>query len=126
MITLQPHAWVNEVARFCANEKNYETDFWGYSMREAAANARGLQGPTDWVISPNYPSNPRHLTRIFLTKRFLTDAAPVAPSTAYLLLSSMRTNTHPPNECDSVDYVTRRQLLAPRPLLLAFVARCRK
>jgi hypothetical protein len=128
MITLQPYqyVWFNEVARFFANEKNYETDFWGYSMREAAAHARGLQGPTDWVISPNYPGNPSHLARIFITERFSTDAAPVAPGTTYLLVRSTRANTQPPKECDSVDYVTRRQLLAPGPLHLAFVARCRK
>ena len=127
MITLQPYqyVWFNEVARFFANEKNYETDFWGYSMREAAAHARGLQGPTDWVISPNYPSNPRHLAEIFLTERFSTDTAPVAPGATYLLVSSTRANTQPPKECDGVDYVTRRQLLAPGPLHLAFVARCR-
>jgi hypothetical protein len=128
MITLQPYqyVWFNEAARFFANEKNYETDFWGYSMREAAAHARGLQGPTDWVISPNYPSNPKHLAKIFITERFSTNAAPVAPGATYFLVSLMRTNTHPPKECDSVDYVTRRQLLAPGPLHLAFVARCRK
>jgi hypothetical protein len=51
VITLQPYqyVWFNEVARFFVNEKNYETDFWGYSMREAAVHARGLQGPTDWL-----------------------------------------------------------------------------
>jgi hypothetical protein len=131
MISLQPYqcVWFNEVARFFADEKNYETDFWGYSMREAAVHARGLQSQTDWVISPNYPGNPGHLAKIFLTERFSTDAAPVLPGATYFLVSSTRMNTQPPKECDSVDYVTRRQLLAPRPprpLRLAFVARCRK
>ena len=103
MITLQPYqyVWFNEVARFFANEKNYEIDFWGYSMREAAMHAKERQGPADWVISPD-GFNPSHLARIFLTERFSTDAAPVAPGTTYLLVSSTRTNTQPPKECDSV------------------------
>jgi hypothetical protein len=125
MITLQPYqyVWFNEAARFFANEKNYETDFWGYSMREASIHAREQQGPTNWVISS---SDLGHLARIFITERFSTDAAPVAAGTTYLLVGLTRTNRQPPKECDSVDYVTRRQLLAPGPLHLAFVARCRK
>jgi hypothetical protein len=122
MITLQPcqYVWFNEAARFFTSEKNYETDFWGYSMREAAVHALGLQGPTDWVISSGRFS-PSHLAKIFITERFSRDAAPVVPGTTYLLVSSTRTNTQPPNECDGVDYVSRRQLLAPGPLHLAFV-----
>ena len=81
MITLQPYqyVWFNEVARFFANEKNYEIDFWGYSMREATIHARDRQGPTNWIISPRYLGNPSHLAQIFLTERFSTDAESVLP-----------------------------------------------
>jgi hypothetical protein len=126
MVTLQPYqyVWFNEAARFFANEKNYETDFWGYSVREAAAHARDRQGPTDWIISPRF-GNPSHLAQTFLSERFSTDTASVLPGTTYLLVSITRANTQPPKECYNVDYVTRQQLLAPGPLHLAFVARCR-
>jgi hypothetical protein len=74
--------------------------------------------------SPSYASNPRHLAKIFLTERFSTDAESVLPGATYFIVSLTRMNTQPPKECGGVDYVTRRQLLAPRSLHLAFVERC--
>ena len=43
-VTLQPYGyvWFNEWARFFANETNYDTDYWGYSLREAATLAKSL------------------------------------------------------------------------------------
>jgi hypothetical protein len=51
-VTLQPYGyvWFNEWARFFANETNYETDFWGYSLREAASLARALRGSNEWIV----------------------------------------------------------------------------
>jgi hypothetical protein len=127
-MSLQPYQyiWFNEPARFFASEKNYETDYWGYSMRQAAIRARELQGPMDWVVSLKYHLNPSHLVKIFIPERFSTDLVSVPQRATYFLVSSTRQNTQPPNECDNIDYVTRRQLLAPSPLHLAFVARCQK
>ena len=127
-ISLQPYeyVWFNEAAVFFASEKNYETDYWGYSLRQAAARARELQGPTDWVVSPDDDANPGELVEPLITERFSTEVESVPRGATYFLVSITRMNTQPPKECDNVDYVTRRQLLAPRPLHLAFVARCRK
>jgi hypothetical protein len=122
---LQPYqyVWFNEVGRFFASEKNYETDYWGYSMRQAAIHARYLQGPLEWVVSPK-PNNPSHLVKIFITERFSTDLESVPLGATYLLVSSTRMNRQPSDGCDRVDYVSRRQLLAPTVLHLAFVAKC--
>jgi hypothetical protein len=127
-MSLHPYeyVWFNEVARFFASEKNYETDYWGYSMREAAIRARDLQGPMDWVVCPRERPSACHLAKIFLNERFSTDLASVPIGATYLLVSITRANTQPPHECDNIDYVTRHQLLAPSPLHLAFVAKCRK
>jgi hypothetical protein len=129
-LRLQPYqyVWFNEVARFFASERNFETDYWGYSMRQAAIRARDRQGPTDWVVSPNYsyPLNPSHLARIFIPERFSTNVGSVPLGATYLLVSITRMNSQPPEQCDNVDYVTRLQLLTQNPLHLAFVARCRR
>ncbi len=127
-ISLQPYeyVWFNEAARFFASEKNYETDYWGYSLRQAAARARELQGPTDWVVSPDDDPNPSDLVKPFFTERFSTEVASVPRGATYFLVSITRMNTQPPKQCNNVDYVARRQLLAPTPLHLAFVATCRK
>ena len=123
---LQPYqyVWFNEAARFFASEKNFETDYWGYSLREAVARARSLQGPTDWIVSPSGDLNPGHLARIFATERFGKQAALVPPGAPYFFVRTTRTNWQPPEHCDQVWYVTRRELLSPNPLRLAFVAKC--
>jgi hypothetical protein len=120
MITLQPYQyiWFNEPARLFASEKNYETDYWGYSMRQAALHAKALQGPMDWVVSP------REIPKLLITDRFLTDRNLVPAGAAYLLVGITRVNNKPPKECEEVYNITRHQLLAPWPLQLAFVAKC--
>ena len=64
-LKLQPYqyVWFNEAARFFATERNYETDYWGYSLREAVARAREQQGPTDWIVGPTTDLNPSHLVK---------------------------------------------------------------
>jgi hypothetical protein len=124
------YVWFNEVARFFASEKNYETDYWRYSMRQVALRATALQGPMDWVVCPTpyYPS--AHVTP-FITERFSTDVNSVPFGATYLLVCRIKrvqpTGVIPiPEECVKVDHITRRQLLAPWDLELGFVAKCRK
>ena len=122
---IQPYqyVWFNEPARFFASEKNFETDYWGYSLREAAAHARGLQGPTDWIVSPG-DGNAGHLVRIFAPERFAKEPETVPPGTTYFFVSTTRTNKQVPEHCDEVWSVTRRELLSPKLLRLAFIAKC--
>ncbi len=122
---LQPYqyVWFNEPGRFFASEKNFETDYWGYSLREATAHARGLMGPTDWIVSPRV-NNAGHLVGIYATERFALKAELVPPGTTYFFVSTTRSNWQPPEHCDEVWYVTRRELLSPKLLRLAFVAKC--
>ena len=125
-LTLQPYqyVWFNEAARFFASEKNFETDYWGFSLREAVARARGLQGSTDWIVGPTTDLNPGHLVRDFATDRFAADAGSVPPGATYFIVRITRMNKQPPEHCDEVWYVTRRELLSPNSLRLAFIAKC--
>jgi len=124
-LKLQPYqyVWFNEPARFFATEKNFETDYWGYSLREATARARGLQGPNDWIVGAQDIS-PGHLVKIFATERFTKEVGSVPSGATYFVVSATRTNKQPPEHCDEVWYVTRRELLSPNPLRLAFIAKC--
>jgi hypothetical protein len=83
-VKLQPYqyVWFNEAARFFASEKNFETDYWGYSLREAVSLARGDRGSTDWIVSPTV-DNPGHLVRIFATERFAPSVELVPPGATY-------------------------------------------
>jgi hypothetical protein len=122
-VSLHPYGyiWFNEAARFFASDKNYETDYWAYSIREAAVRAKGLQGPTDWVVSDKL-----ELVKPILSERSAEDVHSVPFGNAYFFVNLTKGNAQPPQECEKVDYLTRRQLLAPSPLRLAFVATCRR
>jgi hypothetical protein len=125
-LKLQPYqyVWFNEAARFYASEKNFETDYWGYSLREATARARSLQGPTDWIVGTTKDLNPGHLVRVFASERYASDAKSVPPGATYFFVRITRTDRQPPEDCGPVWYVTRRELLSPITLRLAFVAKC--
>lgn len=125
-LKLQPYqyVWFNEAGRFFANEKNYETDYWGYSLREAVALARNRQGPSDWIVGPTTDVNPSHLVRIYATDRFASSAGLVPPGATYYVVRTTRMNRPPPEQCDRIEYVARREFLAPHPLRLSFVTRC--
>jgi hypothetical protein len=125
-VKLQPYqyVWFNEAARFFASEKNFETDYWGYSLREAVSLARGDRGSTDWIVSPTV-DNPGHLVRIFATERFAPSVELVPPGATYYVVRITRMNERPPQQCDRVEYVTRKGLLAPAPLRLSFIAKCK-
>jgi hypothetical protein len=124
--TVQPYqyVWFNEAGRFYASEKNFETDYWGYSLREAVAHARTLQGPKDWIVAPTSDMNPSHLIEIFATERFSRDMERVPPGATYFVVKTTRTDSQAPADCGEVWYVTRRELLSPIPLRLALVAKC--
>jgi hypothetical protein len=125
-IELQPYqfVWFNEVGRFFASDRNFETDYWGFSLREATAQARALQGPADWIVGSPADVNPSHLVRIYAGERFSTNENAVPARAKYFFVRTTRMNMQPPRDCASVHYVTRRELLAPDALRLSFVAEC--
>jgi len=125
-LKLQPYqyVWFNEAARFFATEKNFETDYWGYSLREATSLASSERGSADWIVSQPGGGNPSHLVRIYAGQRFAQGAGSVPPGATYYAVSVTRMNRQPPEHCHRVEYVTRRELFAPTPLRLSFVAKC--
>jgi hypothetical protein len=126
-LKLQPYqyVWFNEAARFVATEKNFETDYWGYSLREAVSLARGSRRAADWIVSQP-GGNPNHLVEILVSDRFASNVGSVPLGATYFVVGVTRMNKQPPPQCDGVEYVTRSQLLAPAPLRLSFVARCQR
>lgn len=125
-LKLQPYqyVWFNEPARFFASEKNFETDYWGYSLREATAVANNERGSGDWIISQPGDANPSHLVGIYAKERFAQSAGSVPPGATYYAVSVTRMNRQPPKQCSKVDYITRTELFAPFPLRLSFIAKC--
>lgn len=127
-VKLQPYqyVWFNEAGRFFATEKSFETDYWGYSLREATSLARNERGTADWIVSQPGGGNPNHLVGVFAQERFAQDAGSVPPGATYYAVSVTRMNRQPPEYCSKVDYVTRKELFAPAPLRLSFVAKCKR
>jgi hypothetical protein len=119
-VTLQPYGyvWFNEWARFVANETNYETDYWGYSLREAASLAQALRGSSEWIVG-----EPSHLVEPFVPERYAPDIAAVPQGSTYLFVSFSPSAASRPPTKTIVGQVQRRQLLAPQPLHLAYVMR---
>ena len=128
LLRLQPYqyVWFNEAARFFATDTNFETDYWGYSLREATMMARGQRGTSDWIVSTPGGANPTHLVGIYATERFTQNVGSVPPGATYYEVSVTRMNRQPPVRCGSVEYVTRKELFAPAPLRLSFVAKCER
>lgn len=118
------YVWFNEAARVFATEENYETDYWGYSLREATSLALNKRRSADWIVSQPGRGNPNHLVEIFAKERFVHSAGSVPPGATYYDVSVTRMNTKPPEHCSEVDYITRKELFAPAPLRLSFVAKC--
>lgn len=125
-IALQPYqyVWFNEVGRFFASDRNFETDYWGFSLREATNQARALQGPADWIVGSPADVNPSHLVRIYAGERFTTEENSLPAGARYLYVRTTRMNKPPPHDCTSVHYVTRRELFALVALRLSFVSEC--
>jgi hypothetical protein len=125
-IALQPYqyVWFNEVGRFFASDRNFETDYWGFSLREATGQARALQGPADWIVGSPADVNPSHLVRIYAGERFTTEENSLPAGARYFYVRTTRMNKPPPHDCTNVHYVTRRELFALVALRLSFVSEC--
>ena len=121
-LKLQPYGyvWFNELARFYANESNYDTDYWGYSLKEAANLGKDNRRPNEWIIG-----HPHHLVAPFVPKPHTGKVERVPQGDSYLIVRYTRSNASAPSECEMLGQVMRHQLLAPQPLHLSFVARCR-
>lgn len=114
-------AWLNEGARFFANETTHEMDYWGFSMNEA----RNL-GMKTWphlrVIDVSVDDLGPVLAGDDYRKR-----EQIEPGTEYLHVSMVRKALFTiPEECADVVYVTRRALFAPAPIRYSYAARCVK
>ena len=122
-VALQPYqyVWFNEPARFYANETNFETDFWGFSLREAADLGNSLQRPKEWIVG-----NPAHLVGPYVKKRYKGEIKeiPETSGDTYLFVSFTREGLQPAKACKIIGNVTRRMFFSPHLLNLAFVARC--
>jgi hypothetical protein len=117
------YTWFNECGRVYANERNYETDYWGFSLREATERANRERRPQE----PLY-GNPSHLVQPFATPRAAVAQERDLPSgTSFILVMSTRKGrTVMSNECQLLGFIKRRQLLFGRIVRLASISRCRK
>jgi hypothetical protein len=99
-LKLQPfqYVWFNEAGRFFASERNFETDYWGYSLREAVNLARVRQGPMEWIVGPTTDLNPSHLVKIYATERFAPNVESVPPGATYYVVRTTRMNKQPPEQ----------------------------
>jgi len=123
MARLQPygHIWFNEWARFSVSERNYAMTHWGYPTREAINLSLVLQKPNEWIVG-----GPGHLAELFVKNRFAYTVEMVPKGNNYLLVQLGIWDEKAFPGCRRVGEVTRRQVFAPRPLRLAFVARCKR
>jgi hypothetical protein len=123
VVRLQPYSyvWFNEPTRLFASHKNYETDYWGFSLKEATKDAQMLIGPMDFVVG-----EPAHLVAPFNhVGKMARTVADVPLGASYIQISYTRTGTTAGGDCKLLRNVERTQLFSHK-LELAFVARCTK
>jgi hypothetical protein len=116
------YTYFNEATRFSADEHRYETDYWGFSLREAAEKAARARLPSERVLG-----SPSHLVDAFLPPGVAVDNEEELPPGAHYLLVRF-TRWHGgdlPNNCELIDSVKRRQILG-RVVHFDVVARCIK
>jgi len=103
-VRLQPYGyvWFNEFARFYANESNYETDHWGFSLKEAADIGKDHRKPDEWVVGKPY-----HLVAPFVAEPHTRKLKVVPEDENYLLIAYTKNNNKPPARCKMLSQVTR-------------------
>lgn len=122
-VALFPYNYVyyNLPTRQIADDRNFETDFWGFSLKEAA------ELPAVTHSSSIVIGNPKHLVAPFLPRErtivSMEVAAKLARFTDAVLISYMRWRPMPV-WCSDPEYVVRRLPLGGRPLHLSFAAHC--
>jgi hypothetical protein len=131
-ITLFPYNYVyfNELARKQANASSFDLDYWGFSLKEAAymLNERvsAKSGKIRYAAWPSHlvePFTAANLHRVGQARAKTT--GPVALKDFYQV-SSTRRNARPYHHCRVVDTVKRSLIFAREPLVLSFVARCKR
>jgi len=115
MIAIHPngYVWFNEPARLIFDDKDYLTDYWYYSLREAVGRLQQL-APDGSTVS----GRPEDLVLPYVPFKYITaDFPPKGVPFFYL---------SPPNlpACPTVERIERRQLFAPKPLTLSHIGRC--
>ena len=116
------YVYFNLPTRMFAKENNIFTDFWGFSLREAA----GLQ----LVNDPSLPvvGNPLHLVQPYLQQPHPVILWPgqmgVLPKASEYIIVSYVRDTSVPDGCSKEAFVTR-QLPMGHVLKMSFAARCK-
>lgn len=113
----------NLISRQMANSSNFETDFWGFSLREAAQlpvvreSTLPVVGNPSHLIAPYVqpPGRPFQGAETIRTLGTGNDA----------ILVSYTRYTPVPAGCSDVQYVARQLPAGGRVLLLSFAARCK-
>lgn len=116
------YIWFNEPARFFANEENFETDYWGYSLKEASRHARRYDDQKMPIVG--WP--PHLVASYFPSGRRIVDKehASALEGGPYLMIALTRQIISPPKNCIENEAILRRELFATRPLKVAFIATC--
>lgn len=119
------YVYFNEPSRFFVTEKTFDTDYWGYSLREAAIPLADAGRNVAAEAPILYTAWPQHLIEPFAGP----NTRPIPPETLdegvpHYQISLTRGGAEPSASCGHIDYVERRLVFAPRPMRLSFAAQC--
>jgi len=124
------YVWFNEVARFSNINQNFETDWWGSSLRRLARKVN--QNATDFSKTQCIYADPAHLMGPFLNKNdfpCINNASALAAHspTPYLYAAYVRgTGLSLPRGCKLI-YVEKFSLaFAPKPIEVGKLGYCEK
>lgn len=116
------YAYFNLPTRQNANQYNYVSDYWGFSLKEAAALPTATRSTAKFVLG--YPD---HLVQPFVAgDRITVDlgrANELPHGTETLVVAYVRFRAVPP-WCSTPEYVTRQLPLGGWPLHLSYAAHC--
>ncbi|MFN2378040.1 MAG: hypothetical protein ABR538_16030 [Candidatus Binatia bacterium] len=129
------YSYFNEVGRHLDPDRNFETDFWGFSLGELVRRHAATQpdpaawGPLPFVAMPNtvYPFTPTLPANYRKTVEVVTaggQSRPRVRSTTLVFAINRFEWREPPAECRVVDVEERRLLFADKPMVMGRTLVC--
>ncbi|MEO1101667.1 MAG: hypothetical protein AAFW65_07460 [Pseudomonadota bacterium] len=121
------YVYFNEPARFFVSEETFDTDYWGYSLREAAGPLRDAADTASSETPVIYTAWPGHLVTPFAGENTqLVRKENIPSGSTYYEISLTRGAKSPAPACGDVQYVERRLSFAPRSMRLSYATICQQ
>lgn len=116
------YVYFNEFSREKAKPDQYELDYWGFSLRQAAGRMTAHNRFPDQPLY--FEAHPAHLVAPFVESPFIRKDTYYEEGSPYYYIGYTRGNRRMRTGCSQIAKIERRHWLFSDPMNLAFVGYC--